>query len=65
VLSSKLAKEVLAQMFETGEDPEVIVEKRGLKQITDENSLVVIVQEVFKCPSKGVRKAQSRRGKNL
>jgi aspartyl-tRNA(Asn)/glutamyl-tRNA(Gln) amidotransferase subunit B len=47
VLSSKLAKEVLSQMFETGEDPDTIVEKKGLKQITDEGSLRAIVQEVL------------------
>jgi aspartyl-tRNA(Asn)/glutamyl-tRNA(Gln) amidotransferase subunit B len=59
VLSSKLAKEVLAQMFETGEDPEVIVEKRGLKQITDENSLVVIVQEVLNAHPKEYERLKS------
>jgi len=59
VLSSKLAKEVLAQMFETREDPEVIVEKRGLKQITDEDSLMAIVQEVLNAHPKEYERLKS------
>jgi len=47
VLSSKLAKEVLAEMFATGEDPQTIVEKKGLKQISDESAIMEIVQQVF------------------
>ena len=34
-LSSRLAKEVFEAMFETGDDPAVIVERRGLEQIRD------------------------------
>ena len=35
-LSSKLAKEVLAKMWETGSAPKELVEKLGMTQVTDE-----------------------------
>lgn len=46
-LSSKLAKEVLKHMVETGKDPEIIVEEKGLKQISDEEGIRRIVQDVL------------------
>jgi aspartyl-tRNA(Asn)/glutamyl-tRNA(Gln) amidotransferase subunit B len=39
VISSSIAKDVFAQMFQSGEMPEVIVEKQGLKQSTDTGEL--------------------------
>ncbi len=47
VLSGRLAKEVFAIMFETGEDPERIVEERGLKQVTDSSAIEPIVDRVI------------------
>ncbi|WP_448588376.1 Asp-tRNA(Asn)/Glu-tRNA(Gln) amidotransferase subunit GatB [Thermocrinis sp.] len=47
VLSSKLGKEVLAEMFASGEDPDTIVEKKGLRQITDEDYIMSVVQQVL------------------
>ncbi len=46
-ISSKIAKEVFEVMFETGKDPETIVEERGLKQISDEDELEKIVSRVI------------------
>lgn len=46
-LSSKLTKEVLKHMVETGKDPEIIVEEKGLKQISDEEGIRRIVQDVL------------------
>ncbi|MGB9873703.1 MAG: Asp-tRNA(Asn)/Glu-tRNA(Gln) amidotransferase subunit GatB, partial [Hydrogenobacter sp.] len=46
-LSSKLAKEVLKTMVETGKDPEIIIEEKGLKQISDEEDIKRIVQDVL------------------
>jgi aspartyl-tRNA(Asn)/glutamyl-tRNA(Gln) amidotransferase subunit B len=46
-LSSKLAKEVLKHMVETGKDPEIIVEEKGLKQISDEEGIKRVVQDVL------------------
>jgi len=39
VVSSSLAREVLAEMFATGEEAEAIVERRGLRQSTDAGEL--------------------------
>ncbi len=46
-ISSKIAKEVFEEVCETGQDPEMIVEKRGLTQISDEDRLESLVTEVI------------------
>ncbi|GBD43322.1 Aspartyl/glutamyl-tRNA(Asn/Gln) amidotransferase subunit B [bacterium HR40] len=46
-LSGRLAKDVFQIMFESGEDPETIVEKRGLRQVTDTASLEPVVERVI------------------
>jgi glutaminyl-tRNA synthetase len=46
-LSSSAAREVLAEMVTGGEKPDVIVERRGLRQISDEAALVPIVDQVL------------------
>ncbi|QWK20502.1 MAG: Asp-tRNA(Asn)/Glu-tRNA(Gln) amidotransferase subunit GatB [Hydrogenobacter thermophilus] len=55
-LSSKLAKEVLKLMVETGKDPEIIVEEKGLRQLSDEESIKRLVEEVIKNHSKEVER---------
>lgn len=39
ILSSKMGKEVLTIMVETGQDPQTIVEEKGLRQVTDSSAL--------------------------
>jgi len=46
-ISGKIAKEVFAIMYETSEDAEAIVEKKGLKQVTDTGAIEKIVDEVI------------------
>jgi aspartyl-tRNA(Asn)/glutamyl-tRNA(Gln) amidotransferase subunit B len=46
-LSGKLAKEVLEAMFETSKAPSVLVEERGLKQVTDTGAIEAIINEVM------------------
>jgi aspartyl-tRNA(Asn)/glutamyl-tRNA(Gln) amidotransferase subunit B len=60
-LTGKLAKEVLPKMFETGEAPSVIVEREGLKLITDTGALEKIVEDVIAANPKRVE--QFRGGK--
>ncbi len=48
VLSSKLAKEVLKEMLQTGKEPEVVVEEKGLRQISDEEAVRSLIEEVLK-----------------
>ena len=46
-ISSKIAKTVFEEMFNTGKDPEVIVEEKGLKQISDDSKLEGIVEQII------------------
>jgi aspartyl-tRNA(Asn)/glutamyl-tRNA(Gln) amidotransferase subunit B len=46
-LSGKLAKEVFPKMFATGDAPAAIVEREGLKQISDSGALEAAVDEVI------------------
>jgi aspartyl-tRNA(Asn)/glutamyl-tRNA(Gln) amidotransferase subunit B len=53
-LSGKLAKEILPKMFETGDAPTVIMEREGLKQISDSGALEKIADEVIAANPKQV-----------
>ena len=46
-ISGKIAKDVFADMFKTGKDAAVIVEEKGLKQVTDTGAIEAIVDEVI------------------
>lgn len=47
VISGKIAKEVFEIMSETGENPEEIVERKGLKQVTDTGAIEAIIDAVI------------------
>jgi aspartyl-tRNA(Asn)/glutamyl-tRNA(Gln) amidotransferase subunit B len=53
-LTGKLAKEVLPKMFESGEAPAVIIEREGLKTISDSGAIEKIVDEVLAANPKQV-----------
>ncbi len=46
-ISGKIAKQVLDEMFATGKDAGVIVEEKGLKQVTDSGAIEAMVDEVI------------------
>ncbi|MBR7158161.1 MAG: Asp-tRNA(Asn)/Glu-tRNA(Gln) amidotransferase subunit GatB [Alphaproteobacteria bacterium] len=46
-ISGKIAKEVFALMAEDGKAPEVIVEEKGLKQVTDTGAIAAEVDKVI------------------
>ncbi|MDR3701713.1 MAG: Asp-tRNA(Asn)/Glu-tRNA(Gln) amidotransferase subunit GatB [Candidatus Sulfopaludibacter sp.] len=46
-LSGKLAKEIFPKMFATGDAPTVIIEREGLKQISDSGALEKIIADVI------------------
>lgn len=46
-LSNRLAKEVFEIMFETGGDPEKIVDEKGLKQVTDTGAIEAAVDDAI------------------
>lgn len=47
-ISIKIAKEILPEMVEKGESPESLVEKKGLKQISDTGELEGVADKVIK-----------------
>ena len=53
-LSGKLAKEILPKMFESGESASVIMEREGLKQISDAGALDKLVDEAIAANPKQV-----------
>jgi aspartyl-tRNA(Asn)/glutamyl-tRNA(Gln) amidotransferase subunit B len=53
-LSGKLAKEILPRMFATGDSPSVIMQREGLKQISDSAALEKIVEDVLAANPKQV-----------
>lgn len=46
-ISGKIAKEVLAEMFEVGKLPQVIVEEKGMTQVSDEAEIARIIDLVL------------------
>src|SRR5580658_2523081 len=58
-LTGKMAKEVLPKMVESGDSPAVIVEREGLKQISDSGALEKIVDEVIAANPKQVEQFKS------
>jgi aspartyl-tRNA(Asn)/glutamyl-tRNA(Gln) amidotransferase subunit B len=58
-LSGKLAKEILPKMFETGDAAGVIMEREGLKQISDTGALEMIADQVLAVNPKQVEQYKS------
>jgi len=46
-ISSKIAKMILEEMFKTGGDPSVIIQEKGLIQISDESEIEKVIKEVM------------------
>lgn len=46
-ISQKIAKDVLDFMLESGEEPAVIIEEKGFKQVSDSGALEKIIDEVL------------------
>lgn len=62
-LSGKLAKEVLEAMFETGKPPAVLVEERGLKQVTDTGAIEAVIEQVMATNADKVEEYRSGKDK--
>lgn len=46
-LSSRMAKDILVEMAESGADPRAVVEKKGMKQVSDEGTVLAVISEVI------------------
>ena len=53
-ISGKMAKEVFAEMAETGKSASRIIEEKGLMQITDKKDLTLTIESVLKEYEKNV-----------
>ncbi len=60
-ISRLAAKEIMAEVYKSGKDPDTIVKEKNLLQVSDESSLVPIVKEVISENAKVVE--QYRKGK--
>jgi len=61
-ISGKIAKDVLDAMLKSGADADAIIEKKGLKQITDTSAIDAIIEQVMNDNSAQVE--QYRAGKD-
>ncbi len=64
-LSSKMAKQVFAAMYETGKTPVVLIEELGLKQNSNEAELADIVQKVITANPQAVEDFRAGNAKAL
>ena len=46
-ISGRIAKDVFADMFETSRDAEVIIEEKGLKQVSDTGAIEALIDQVL------------------
>lgn len=53
-LSSRMAKDILAEMHETGLDPREIIKRKGIKQVSDEDAVTEAVRAVMEENPKAV-----------
>lgn len=60
-ISGKMAKTIFQEMFATGKDPALIVQEKGLVQISDEKELTVLIERILADNSQSV--ADYRQGK--
>jgi aspartyl-tRNA(Asn)/glutamyl-tRNA(Gln) amidotransferase subunit B len=60
-ISGRIAKDVFADMFETGQAPDVIVAEKGLKQVSDSGAIETLIDDVMNANADKV--AEYRSGK--
>jgi aspartyl-tRNA(Asn)/glutamyl-tRNA(Gln) amidotransferase subunit B len=58
-ISGKMAKDIFAKMFETGESAAAIIDREGLRQISDTGALEKIVDEVIAQSPKQIEQYKS------
>ncbi len=46
-ISGKMAKDLIQEMYRTGKPPRTIIEEKGMVQITDESTLVQVIDEII------------------
>jgi aspartyl-tRNA(Asn)/glutamyl-tRNA(Gln) amidotransferase subunit B len=62
-ISGKMAKEVFAEMAETGKAASQIIKEKGLVQITDQKDLALVIENVLKDNEENVKRYQAGKEK--
>lgn len=62
-ISGRIAKDVFAEMFESGKDAAAIVEEKGLKQVTDTGAIEAVIDEVLSANADKVEEYKSGKDK--
>lgn len=62
-ISGKIAKDVLDLMLENGESPAIIVEQKGLKQVSDSSAIEKIIDEILAANTDKVAEYKSGKDK--
>ena len=58
-ISGKMAKDIFTKMYETGQSPEEIIEREGLRQISDTGALEKMIDEIIAANPKQVEQYRS------
>ncbi len=58
-ISGKMAKDIFQEMYETGGDADTIVKEKGISQISDESSLLAIIEEVIEANESSIEDFKS------
>jgi len=64
-ISNRLAKDIFEDMCETGKDPNLIIEEKGLSQISDEGEIEKLVDEVLNNNPENIEKYKNGKTKLL
>ncbi|NSW55953.1 MAG: Asp-tRNA(Asn)/Glu-tRNA(Gln) amidotransferase subunit GatB [Armatimonadetes bacterium] len=64
-ISNSIAKDVYAKMLDTGDDPATIIEREGLRQISDTGELEAIIQAGIEANPRAVEDFRAGKGKAL
>ena len=64
-ISNRLAKDIFEDMCETGKDPNLIIEEKGLSQISDEGEIEKVVDEVLNNNPENIEKYKNGKTKLL
>ncbi|MEK7464505.1 MAG: Asp-tRNA(Asn)/Glu-tRNA(Gln) amidotransferase subunit GatB [Patescibacteria group bacterium] len=64
-LSSRLAKDLLKKMFETGEDPENLMQKEGISLMSNESQLEEFISEAINSNPKAIEDYKNGKAQSL
>jgi aspartyl-tRNA(Asn)/glutamyl-tRNA(Gln) amidotransferase subunit B len=58
-ISGKIAKQIFAEMVESGKSADAIIKEQGLAQVSDEGKIIEIIEKVLSASPENVAKYKS------